>query len=222
MNFNDNVVVMMRQKFNLLRHLLYALLVSLLLSPASVWAQSLQGTSGGFVAAGMLPARHVNALQLALNDEPEMSSMMNAGRAQQGTDSWQEPWLTGNKAHKYMGLGSLLLAGLTVLTSPDDDNEGVVTPATASSESTDDSLHQGLANGALALGVGAVVSGLIYHLDDIRWENGITDPDNLHMLLGLLGVTGYAVAVANGGEGGHAAAGIVGGLSMIGAIKLEW
>jgi len=146
------------------------------------------------------------------------SGMSSAGGGQAGTatDQWQEPWFTANKAHEYMGLGSLILAGLTVVTAPGDGDEG------GAGGGTNDSTHQALANGALALGVGAVTTGLIYHWDDIHMDNGITDPDNLHALLGLVGTAGYAIAIANGGKGGHSAAGIVGAVSMIGAIKLEW
>ncbi len=223
MYFNANVVDMVNGKN---RQRGYwpgiLLLAAVWWLPVTTWASSSGDIAGyaGFPLATQdaLPSHTLNPLQLALNDG---QAMPQGASGQMPADDWQEPWFTGNKAHKYMGLGSLLLAGLTVLTAPDDDDEGVVAGAPAA-ESSDDSLHQGLANGALALGLGAVASGLIYHLDDISWDNGITDPDNLHMLLGLLGVAGYAAAVANGGEGGHSTAGIVGGLSMIGAIKLEW
>ncbi len=161
-------------------------------------------------ASGPDPAR--TPLQLALNGAAGEAS----GAVTGGADAdWQEPWFTANKTHKYLGLGSLLLAGLTVLTAPDDEDEGA-------GGGSDDSLHQGLANGALALGVGAVATGLAFHFDDIKFANGLGDPDNLHALLGIVGTTGYALAVANGGEGGHAAAGIVGALSMATAIKIEW
>ncbi len=176
----------------------------------------------GCMALALLVAPQVRAtglgaplrtpLQLALQGEPP-ADPGGRGEVMKNNDDWHEPWLTADKTHKYLGIGSLLLAGLTVLTAPDDE-EGT--------GNTNDSLHQGLANGALALGVGAVATGLAFHFDDIKLANGLGDPDNLHALLGLIGTTGYAVAVANGGEGGHAAAGIVGALSMAAAIKIEW
>ena len=171
--------------------------LALLIAPQT-WAS-------GWMASSRTP------LQLALQGETPAGQ----GDADEGAgkDDWHEPWLSADKAHKYLGIGSLLLAGLTVLTAPDDE-EG--------SGNTNDSLHQGLANGALALGAGAVATGLAFHFDDIKLANGLGDPDNLHALLGIIGTTGYAVAVANGGEGGHAAAGIVGALSMAAAIKIEW
>jgi len=151
------------------------------------------------------------------------SGMSDAGSDQGAAKSqWREHWFTANKAHEYMGLGSLILAGLTVVTAPDGEGS-----ANGQAPSGKD-LHQALAYGATALGVGAVTTGFIYHLDDIHWDNGITDPDNLHMLLGLLGTAGYLAAVADRpkspdySSGSHATYGIIGAVSMIGAIKLEW
>jgi len=152
------------------------------------------------------------SLMLATNDlQMEPAAAPQVGET--GVAQWHEPWLTGNKAHEYMGLGSLILAGLTVATAPNSE---------AANGTKNDSTHRALANGALALGLGAVTTGFIYHYDDIHWDNGITDPDNLHMILGLLGTAGYAIAIANGGKGGHSTAGIIGAASMVGAIKLEW
>ena len=187
----------MRSNGSYSRGLLFAGCLALLISPQT-WASGLSAMSQ-------------TPLQLALQGETPMAQDVDGKGARK--DDWHEPWLTADKAHKYLGIGSLLLAGLTVLTAPDDE-EGT--------GDSDDSLHQGLANGALALGVGAVATGLAFHFDDIKLANGLGDPDNLHALLGIIGTTGYAVAVANGGEGGHAAAGIVGALSMAAAIKVEW
>ena len=130
--------------------------------------------------------------------------------------------LTSNKFHKYLGIGSLLLAGLTAITAPDDE-EGSTGQAPSGKD-----VHQALAYGATALGVGAVATGFAYHFDDINMENGFTDPDNLHMLLGLLGTMGYAAAVADRptspdySSGSHSCYGIIGAVSMAVAIKLEW
>ncbi|MBI1195401.1 MAG: hypothetical protein GC138_06120 [Gammaproteobacteria bacterium] len=158
-------------------------------------------------------------LWLAANGS-EMNSAGSAGDKAKG--NWSEPMFTGNKLHKYLGIGSLLLAGLTAMTAP--DSEG----GTSGQAPSGKDLHQSLAYGATALGVGAVATGFAYHFDDIHMENGITDVDNLHMILGLLGTAGYAAAVAdrpkspNWSSGSHSTYGIVGAVSMAVAIKLEW
>lgn len=144
------------------------------------------------------------------------------GAAGKSNGNWSEPMFTGNKLHKYLGIGSLLLAGMTALTAP--DSEGSSSGQAPSGKD----LHQALAYGATALGVGAVATGFAYHFDDIHMENGFTDPDNLHMMLGLLGTAGYAAAVADRpksptwSSGSHSTYGIVGAVSMAVAIKLEW
>ncbi len=167
-----------------------------------------------------VPEKSVPPLLLAANGD--MPTVLRGQPGSVTANPWHEPWVTGNKAHEYMGIGSLVLAGLTVLTAPDSE-EG-----TAAGKPSGTDLHQALATGAAALGIGAVATGFVYHLDDIHLDNGITDPDNLHMLLGLIGTAGYLVALSqapdepNYSETSHSTAGIIGGISMIAAIKLEW
>lgn len=113
------------------------------------------------------------------------------------------PWYGANNLHKYLGLGSLALAGLTFL-SPKEENGP----------------HEYFARGAAVLGVAAVATGLYAHWDDVdaRWSN----PDTKHAVLGTLGALGFLAAVAKGGKGDHAAYGGLGAVSMAVAIKLTW
>jgi len=113
------------------------------------------------------------------------------------------PWYGANNLHKTLGLGSILLAGLTLL-SPKAENGP----------------HETFARGAAALGVSAVATGLYAHWDDIdaHWSN----PDTKHAVLGTIGALGILAAVAKGGKGDHAAYGGIGAVSMAVAIKLEW
>ena len=203
----------------------YRSLVPVLLA-LTAWSGTALAAHTGAATAELqmnLPAMNAGASQpaaplwLAANG----SEMNVSGGSGKQKGQWSEPMFTGNKFHEYMGIGSLLLAGLTVVTAP--DSEGSTGQAPSGKD-----LHQALAYGATALGVGAVITGFTYHFDDISWDNGFTDPDNLHMLLGLLGAAGYAAAVAdrpkspNWSSGSHASYGIIGAVSMIGAIKLEW
>jgi len=137
--------------------------------------------------------------------------------------SFEESYFTANKMHMYLGLGSLIAAGLAGVTAP--DSEGTVV---ATQQSSTNTTHYYLATAAAALGGAAVVSGLILHLDDIQMDNGLMDPDTLHMVLGILGTAGYAYAISKapkiigGPSNGHAAAGMAGAALMATGIVLEW
>ncbi len=113
--------------------------------------------------------------------------------------------LTLNKTHKYLGYASMVSAILTGLS-----------PKTAGGP------HELFGTAAAAFGAAAVVSGFAFHYEDLSLKGGFSDPDNLHMLLGILGTAGYAVAVNSGEDGGHGGPGTLGALSMAMAIKLTW
>ncbi len=112
---------------------------------------------------------------------------------------------TLNKLHKYLGYASMISAGLTILS-----------PKAA------DGPHETFGKAAAALGAAAVVSGFAFHYEDLNVGAGFKDPDNLHMLLGIIGTAGYAAAVSSGEDGGHGGPGAIGALSMAMAIKLTW
>jgi hypothetical protein len=131
-------------------------------------------------------------------------SATQARRAPRSTEAIEPaPWYGANNVHKYLGLGSIALAGLTLL-SPKEENGP----------------HEYFARGAAALGVAAVATGIYAHWEDVdaRWSN----PDTQHAVLGALGALGILAAVAKGGKGDHAAYGGIGAVSMAVAIKLEW
>lgn len=135
--------------------------------------------------------------------------------------TFEESYFTANKMHMYLGLGSLLAAGLTGLTAPDSEGG-------ATTQSSKNSSHAYFAYTAAALGGAAIVSGLWQHWDDVHLDNGIMDPDNLHMILAILGTAGYIYAISaapkviGGPTNGHAAAGMAGAVLMIPAIAFEW
>lgn len=131
-------------------------------------------------------------------------------------NTFRTPVFTRNKLHQYLGISSLLLGGLAAITAPDEEEDNF------SGGEDNEGVHHNVAVSATALGIAAVATGFLFHHEDIGLENGLTDPDNLHMGLGLLGVAGYAGAVASAPEDGHGAAGLFGGLSMLLAIKMTW
>jgi len=136
--------------------------------------------------------------------------------------TFKESYFTSNKLHMYLGLGSMLAAGLTAVTAP-GGSEGAVQTTGQTSKNT---AHYYLANAAFALGGAAVVSGLLLHWDDIRMD--ALDPDTLHMVLTILGTAGYAYAISKapkvigGPSNGHAVAGIAGAALMATGIYFEW
>jgi hypothetical protein len=113
------------------------------------------------------------------------------------------PWYSKNQMHKYLGFGSMALATLT-LAAPKERGGA----------------HENLAKGAALLGGAAVANGIYAHWDDMElsWD----DPDTRHAIFGTLGALGYLLAVAKDGEGGHAALGGIGAISMAYAIKITW
>lgn len=120
-------------------------------------------------------------------------------------EGFSEPWLTGSKAHQYFGLGALALVALAAVSPKEEDGA-----------------HEYFAVGATALAAAAATTGLIYHWEDFDFSDGITDPDNLHMLLGALGTLAMVAAVSQAPESGHAGLGIFGGVTMGIAVKITW
>jgi len=118
---------------------------------------------------------------------------------------YKDRWLTANKVHKYLGIGSI---GAAILTGMAPKAEG--------------GAHEQLANVAAGLGGAAILTGFTFHWDDIKLSNGFSDPDNLHMLLTTLGTLGYAKAVDEAPGSQHAGYGGFGAASMALGIKLVW
>jgi hypothetical protein len=79
----------------------------------------------------------------------------------------------------------------------------------------------------VALAGATLLTGALAHWDDIHLENGITDPDNLHALLGITGAALMATAVNksrshNTGQVNHAAQAEIGAVVMAIGIKIVW
>ncbi len=123
--------------------------------------------------------------------------------------------LSGKRVHQYLGLGSLLFAGIAAGLAPDTEGRVQVSASRRN-------LHRAMGITAAALGGAAIANGFYVHGDDFNLDNGWSDPDNLHVLLAIAGTLGYAAAIATKGKGAHAAAG-AGGAALMGlGIVLEW
>lgn len=155
---------------------------------------------------------HYEFLQLADADKGDSSameheSMSHSMQAESGSSAseYKDRLFTANKAHQYLGIGSLALAALAVISPKEYDGA-----------------HESFARGAAALGGAAVATGLAFHYEELSLKNGIKNPDNQHALLGALGAIGFGLAVSKGGESGHVGLGVAGGLAMLYAIKITW
>lgn len=133
------------------------------------------------------------------------SAMDNMSGDKYDVANYEDRWFTANKAHKWLGIGSLALA-----------------TAAALAPKSEDGAHHELAQASVAVGALAVATGLTFHYEDLSAKSFFSNPDNLHAMLTSLGVLGYAIAVDRGGEGGHAGVGIAGAVFMIAGIKMTW
>lgn len=140
------------------------------------------------------------------------------------TAEFEPPMISGDKLHQYLGLGTIVLAGLAAVTAPDNGCEGAC-PATPQPRQTSGT-HAQLGKAASAMAIATVVTGLIDHWDDFHLEDGFSDPDNLHALLGTTGALAMAYAVNKSANSttpvSHAGVAELGALAMIVAIKLTW
>jgi len=195
------------------RHLLGVLGTGLLAGPALAQAGSLNLNipQTDYMAVSSQPA-----LQLAAGD---MKPMAGGGDSElsftKDNEGFEESWFTGSKAHQYFGLGALALVALTAVVPKPDTEEGT-------DKYDKGSTHEILAKSATALAAAAATTGLIYHWEDFDFSDGFTDPDNLHMMLGALGTLAMVAAISEAPESGHAGMGILGGVAMGIAVKIEW
>ena len=135
------------------------------------------------------------------------------------------PWLTGRKAHQYLGLGTVLFAGLTALAAPGEACEHNC-PAQPAPRQTSGTTHTRLARTTGVLAIATVITGLLYHWDDFHLEDGFSDPDNQHVMLAGTGALMMLYAINKSAKSSvptsHAGIAELGAASMLVAIKLTW
>lgn len=132
----------------------------------------------------------------------------SASKARQTTPRRHSSWDDLSTWHKYLGYGTVLMAG--------------VTAATNSQESFHESAAYVTAAGALS----TLLTGYLAHGHRFDMSQGLFSRDNLHIALGTLGavVLTTAVAIADDGEeGSHSGLGVAGGVMMtLGVIDIKW
>jgi len=105
---------------------------------------------------------------------------------------FEPPFFSGSNAHKYLGIGTVVLAGLTAMSAP----EGCEDNCTGTQPPRDrNGTHAQLAKATVAMAAATIATGLYAHWDDFSLEDGWSDPDNLHVLLAVAGATLMAYAV---------------------------
>jgi hypothetical protein len=198
-------------------------------SAAVLYLAALSGTAFAQDADIDLPRasspyiKDYESFKLAANNADSLAKKPNDAAPEIKKSEFEPSWLTGSKAHQYLGLATIVGAGLTALTAPDDDNEG---NTTQSAPRKTNGTHAKLAKATVAMAAATIVSGLLVHWDDFHFEDGFTDPDNMHVMLGVAGAALMAYAVNKSKNSSvpvsHAGIAEMGALGMVVAIKITW
>lgn len=157
---------------------------------------------------------------LALNDADSAQKEKSAAPVTKAPE-FEPPMFTGSNVHKYLGLGTVALVVATAIAPKPAEYEHTA-PTQAQLDEQKSSTHAKLGRAAATMAAATVTTGLLAHWDDFHLEDGWTDPDNLHALLGTAGALAMLVAVSQAPGGGHAGIGMAGGVAMGAAIKLTW
>lgn len=200
-------------------------------SAAVVFLAALSGATYAQDAAFELPTasgayiRDYDSFKLAANDTESQARKPAVAAPETKQSEFEPPVFSRSNAHKYLGLGTLVGAVLTGMAAP-DDNECETAPCPAAQPRQTNGTHAKLARTTVALAAATVATGLIAHWDDFHLEDGITDPDNLHALLGTAGMLTMAYAVSKAADpynsNGHAGKAIAGAAMMGVAVKITW
>ena len=160
----------------------------------------------------------------AANDSDMLVNKSGSAAPAVGATPFEPPLITGNKVHKYLGLGTIVFAALTAMTAPDDGCESNCAATTTPRQTN--GTHAHLAEVTVAMAAAAIATGLIVHWDDFKLTDGITDPDNLHILLAVSGAALMAYAVNKSKNStvpvSHAGIAEMGALGMVATIKITW
>jgi hypothetical protein len=212
---------------------------------ASIWLATLSGivyaddTAANLAlpTAASFYTRNLLSLNSRSFNSPAYLLAANEGDAIQGqagvtpippAAEFQPPLMSGRKAHQYLGLGTVVLAGLTALAAPGKGCEHNNCPPASQQppRQTSGTAHTRLARATATMAVATVVTGLLYHWDDFHLEDGLTDPDNLHVMVAGTGALLMLYAVNKSAKSAvptsHAATAELGAAAMVVAIKLTW
>ncbi len=147
-----------------------------------------------------------------------------ASPSKKTAEEYDAPFYSGGHLHQYLGIATVLAAGMTGFTHP-ESCEGSNCPANPKREVN--GAHAQWAKATIALAAATITAGLLTHWDDFHAEDGWSDPDNLHVLLATVGAGMMAYAVqksmqSDTGTVPHAGVATAGAVGMVLAIKLTW
>jgi hypothetical protein len=201
------------------------------MSAAMLCVAALSGTALAQDAAFDLPltssayVKDYESFKLAANEADVLVKKSNAAAPAVQKTEFEPPLLSGSNAHMYLGLSTIVLAGLTAVAAPGEGCEQNCTAANTSPRQTNGT-HAKLAKATVAMAYATIATGVLAHWDDFHLEDGITDPDNLHVLLGVTGAALMSWAVNRSKNSAvpvsHAGIAELGALGMVAAIKLTW
>lgn len=200
-----------------------------LMGAATLWLAALSATAFAQEAEFDLPSvsspyvKDYEAFKLAAADDTATSVIKSDGTAAAaGKAEFKPATFTGSNAHKYLGLATIVGAALTAMTAPEDCESNCSSQTTRQTNGT----HAKLAKATVAMAAATVITGLLVHWDDFHLEDGIRDPDNLHVLLGVTGAALMMYAVNKSKNSAvpvsHAGIAELGALGMVAAIKINW
>lgn len=161
---------------------------------------------------------------LAAN-ETATSVKKQSGATPRAVNPEFEPSLwSGSNAHMYLGLATIVGVVATAATAPGEGCETAPCPPPPPRDIN--GTHAKLAKATVALAAATIATGLLAHWDDFHLEDGWSDPDNLHVLLGVTGAALMAYATNKSAKStvpvSHAGIAELGALGMVAAIKLTW
>lgn len=173
-------------------------------------------------------ADDMQSFMLAQNDAGTSNAVRNvasAAPAKPGS-AFEESMFTLNKTHKYLGISTIVAAMATAMSAPGEGCEANCPPPSQQPPRDRNGTHAKLARATVALAAATIATGVLAHWDDIDLGAGITDPDNVHALLGIAGAVLMAQAV-NKSAGStvpvsHAAQAELGAALMAVGIKMVW
>lgn len=167
--------------------------------------------------------QNMRSFLLAANESDDAKYKTTTESVSPAAD-FKPPLFSAGKVHQYLGIGTVVLAGLTALSHPEEECEGASCPANQPRELNGS--HARLAKATVAMAAATIATGLYAHWDDFNLADGLADPDNLHVMLAVTGAALMAYAVNLSANSAvpvnHAAIAEAGALSMVVAIKLNW
>lgn len=202
------------------RNMLLAAALCLATLSEAAWAQeeapALPQLSTGYV-------KNDEPFRLAANEADVLVRKQDSTMPPAQETKFEEPMFSGGKIHQYLGLATVGAAAATFATHfhPCEGPSCGSQPPRKTHGT-----HANLGRATALLAVATVASGLLAHWDDFHAEDGITDPDNLHVALGVTGAALMTYAINKSARStvptNHAAMAELGALSMVVAIKLTW